>query len=804
MTRCARAAVLALIFVGCVAPTVACADELVGWPQFLGPTGDLHARGLEVTTGPLALETVWSRSLGSGYSQIVVQGDELYTMFSDGTQDVVTALNSRTGTPRWSRPIGATWQGLLGSQDGPMSTPALHGELVFALGPRGQLFALRRADGGVQWQIDLPRDYRAVTPQYGFATSPLVVGDKVLVQAGAPQNRSIMAFQAKDGTPLWSTGSDDVSYQSPALVTLAGEPLVVSVTDTLLRGLSSESGDVLWELEYQYPETNEHGRVAWNDGSSHVVAAGPDRFLVTTWKEAIQYEISREEDRFEVHEQWRTQDLKSSYAIPIHHDGHLYGYSGQTLTCIDAETGERAWRSRPPGKGATVLLDDLLVVWTNKGSVTLLPASPEGYAQIASGPVLEIGSLVSPSFAEGMLFVRNHEEIAAVRVASATADAHLAETAPQPETAGTFEAFLQALSGGEDKAGMVDRFLADQEDLPLVGTGGRVHFLYRGDAEDVGIFVGIVKQWRRSDPMERFPGTDLWYRTYELSPGGRYDYAFLVNFETLVPDARNPRTAPSSYPASELAMPGWSEPAHLREPAAGSRGMVETLKLRSSTLGNERTIDIYLPHGYAGSERSYPLLLVGSGPQARELGLMTHTLDNLIGKSVEPVIVGFTRYTLQEAIGEDRDGTIDMLLDELLPLLRDRYRIVDRNDRVFLMGTGMAAYGSIHAILKRPEAFGGAASQSLYSANRAMMAPLTELVKQQQGGAGPVIYMDWTTRERLEPGNDTDTARDNREFAALLQENGYNVTWKEVASGPGWGTWRSRTDAVLETLLPLK
>ena len=265
----------------------------------------------------------------------------------------------------------------------------------------------------------------------------------------------------------------------------------------------------------------------------------------------------------------------------------------------------------------------------------------------------------------------------------------------------------------------------------------------------------------------------------------------------------NPRTAPSSYLASELAMPGWSEPAHLREPAAGSRGTVEALELRSSILGNERTIDIYLPHGYAGSERSYPLLLVGSGPAARELGLMTHTLDNLIGKSVEPVIVGFIRYSLHETIGENRDATIDMLLDELLPLLRDRYRIVDRHDRVFLMGTGMAGYSSIYAILKRPEAFGGAASQSLYSVNRAMMTPLTELVE-QQGGAGPAIYMDWTTRERLEPDNDTDTARDNRELAALLEENGYNITRKEVASGPGWGTWRSRTDAVLETLLPLE
>jgi enterochelin esterase-like enzyme len=250
-------------------------------------------------------------------------------------------------------------------------------------------------------------------------------------------------------------------------------------------------------------------------------------------------------------------------------------------------------------------------------------------------------------------------------------------------------------------------------------------------------------------------------------------------------------------------MPDWSEPAHLREPATESRGTVETLELRSRILDNERSIDIYLPHGYAESERSYPLLLVGSGPAARELGLMTHTLDNLIEKSVEPVIVGFIRYNLKETLGENRDATIDMLLDELLPLLRDRYRIVDRHDRVFLMGTAMAGYSSIYAILKRPEAFGGAAAQSLYSANKAMMAPLTELVE-KQGEAGPPIYMDWTTRERIDPANDCDAGRDNRELAALLEENDYNITREEVAAGPGWGTWRSRTGTILETLLPLE
>jgi enterochelin esterase-like enzyme len=316
-----------------------------------------------------------------------------------------------------------------------------------------------------------------------------------------------------------------------------------------------------------------------------------------------------------------------------------------------------------------------------------------------------------------------------------------------------------------------------------------------------------VKPWRRSDPMERVPGTDLWYRTYELSAGGRYDYAFQVDFETLEPDPLNPRTAPSSVAASELAMPGWSQPDHLREPDPRSRGTVETLELDSRILDNERTIDVYLPHGYAESSRSYPLLLVSHGQEARELGLMRHTLDNRIGETVEPVIVAFIPYPdgryWVETAGTFRDAYIDMLLDELLPLLRERYRMTDTHDGVFVMGAELAGYNSIYAALKRPEAFGGAAAHSLYSANRAMLASLTELIEERDG-SGPTIYMDWSAREQVQPDNDTDVRRDNRELAELLRSHGYRVTGRELISGPGWGTWRAETAALLEALLPLE
>jgi hypothetical protein len=59
--------------------------------------------------------------------------------------------------------------------------PATDGKLVFAIGPMGDLYAVNFSDGKQAWTAHLLRDWDAASPMWGVATSPLLLGDLVVV-----------------------------------------------------------------------------------------------------------------------------------------------------------------------------------------------------------------------------------------------------------------------------------------------------------------------------------------------------------------------------------------------------------------------------------------------------------------------------------------------------------------------------------------------------------------------------------------------------------------------------------------------
>lgn len=779
------------------------------WPGFLGPDGNLRLDQPAVpgADGELSLRTRWKKPLGSGYSGIAVSGGLLYTLFTDGTDDWIVCLDAASGDERWRHALAPTWRGLHGSLDGPMSTPAVAADLVVGLGPRGQLVALDRLTGAPRWKVDLVLAHRAAAAVYGFATSPLIDdGKRVVIQAGGRPAASIIAFDLETGAVVWTAGSEPVEYQSAARMPLAGRPQLIGITDTWLRGIEPESGRVLWSERYlERPQ----------DAGAHAISTAPDRFLVNTRTGALHYEVeatpppagSGPGPGFAVRQMWASRELGQSYTIPIYHDGSIYGYSGEFLTCIDAETGKRAWKSRPPGKGALMLLGDLLIAWGIDGRLTLIDATPGAYRERTALQVLDVGSITPPAYAERdrTLYVRNHLEIAAVefvRGSRATASA----PAPEPPVqASAFAEFVGRLKRTADKKAAVDAFMAAQPAFPIVEGADRVHFVYRGNARDLALFVGSVSR-QGADVMQRVPGTDFWYRSYRLEPGGRYDYQFQLNYDRLIADPLNPRRAPSPGEFSELVLPGWREPESLGLPAGvGPRGTLGELKFSSAVLDNTRKIQVYLPAGYHDGQERYPLLIVSGGDEALKFGAMDRVLDNMIGHGVEPVVVAFVTYAggriWRETGGPDGERYTWMLAHELIDFMQRKFRIRPGSEHRAVMGTGPSGYVSLLAALRFPDAFGKVATQSLYTHNRPVTDSLAALIA-SPGDTPQRIYMDWCSREMTDPGEGMDVRRDNTRLAGLLEQAGYEITAAEIAAGPGWGTWRTRTEAILKTLFP--
>ncbi|MEM8932242.1 MAG: PQQ-binding-like beta-propeller repeat protein [Acidobacteriota bacterium] len=768
------------------------------WPMWSGPDGNLTSLGNDVLDrGDVGLEPVWSRPLGSAYSGIVLADGRLVTTFSDGQSDVLVALDASTGSEQWRYRISETYKGHDGSDDGPLATPSLDGGVVYGLGAWGRLFAVSLADGTERWHRDLVADFGAIKPNYGFTTSPLVIGDLLVVETGAGDGRSIVAFDRETGQPSWSTGDDPVRYQSPMAFDLGDDTLVVAVTDHHLLGLVPESGEVLWT--HRHTEGDRRGFA-----SAQPVPVGEGGILLTGGPESALFQVRKTADGYAVNEAWRSRALRSSFSIPVPYEGHLYGYSGNFLTCVDADTGEMVWKSRPPGEGDLVLVDGHLVVLLRTGEIVIVEATPDAYTEVARGRALDRGYFTRPSFAGGKVYVRNLTDIAAIDVTAASPASSAAERADTARAdralRGAFGAFVEKLSAAEDQDAMIASFLAEHPTRPIL-EGNLVHFVYHGEVDDLAVAGNFIRE-RGEHAMHRVEGTDFYFRSYELPANAVFAYRFSI-FEESMTDPANPRRASPDFDGREqslLATAGWQTPSHLKEPE-GRRGRVETLSWPSDLLDNEREVQVYLPPGYGDGEERYPLLVVHRGDEALSLGEMDKSLDNLIGKTVAPVIVAFVPAANWRELGGSRTVSyLQAQVEELIPLLDETYRTDARRESRAVMGKLGAGFAAVYAALHYPHVFSKAAARSFEHGELE-----EELMAAVSGEKHDLdLLFHWSSYDKYDPLFGFDARRDAESVVAALEANGYRPRTFESDDGFGWGMWQGRTAEILEALFPLQ
>ena len=122
--------------------------------------------------------------------------------------------------------------------------------------------------------------------------------------------------------------------------------------------------------------------------------------------------VTGADGKFAVEKVWSAGVFKNTYAVPVYYKGHLYGYNGRILTCVDAADGTVKWRSREPGDGWLLVVDGNLVVQTKKGTVHVAPATPEGWKEIAQVELFKGISWAHPVYASGGVFSRSFGELA--------------------------------------------------------------------------------------------------------------------------------------------------------------------------------------------------------------------------------------------------------------------------------------------------------------------------------------------------------------------------------------------------------
>ncbi len=780
------------------------ASGTMDWQSWGGPNGNFTVSdaGVLQPSQPYTLKVVWRKQLGTGYSGISIRDHLVVTMFSDGTSDYVIGLDADDGSERWRHRIGPTYLGHYGSQNGPVSTPLLTDNKVIALSPRGSLFALDAKSGRKLWAVDLVQGHQGIAPFWGFTTAPLMHDNLLIVQTGGSKENAISAFNPDTGDRVWSACSDTVDYQSPRVFRLGDREHLVFHGNRYLFGLDPGTGDLLWTFAHG-------GQSNAASTSGHPVEVAEGRYFVKNRANGgVLLSVSAADGACSVEEVWRTRHIRGTYIYVVHHGGYLYGYNGRILTCVDAETGERAWRSREPGDGLPIVVDRHLVIITKDGKLAIARASGEGYSESARLELFDDIAWSPASFANGRLYARSMSEIACVETvpkapAAEEEEAQLAGIVPDSR----FAAFVEAVNRASDKVPLIERFISEQETFPVIEGDSLVHFVYRGEADEVALTGDLVGR-RTDQPMNRIDGTDLFYYSSTLEPDARITYRYTLDLQEAVPDPLNPRGIRSLYfgHASWFGMPQWRAPDHLEARQDGIHGRVDSVRFESASIEGDRILKVYLPAGYDRNGGRYPVAYVHAAHRPLKLGRMDVSLDNIIGKSVHPVLVVFIPSLVgrgySEYAGSRRDEYARIFVDEIVPFVDRTYRTIPNRAHRANVGAVYGAFMAFYATFTHPDVFGNLAIQTMYW-DRTAEAEDEGLVVPASSRPPLRIYMDWGKYDLRNPMEGNDLGESSRSFARLLQARGYFFAGGMVNDGVGWASWRNRTDRVFETLFPI-
>ena len=393
------------------------------WPQILGPNrnGVAPDETINVRWPVAGPPVLWQHEVGSGFAGPSVCGKTVVVYHRLGREEVVEALDRDSGKVSWENRFPADYAPSYTSDDGPRVVPLIDGNRVFLYGAMGELRCLELKSGQLVWERKTFEDfnstkYRGSEPPegyFGVGTSPIVVGNRIVVNVGGAEKRAgIVAFDKSTGHTLWKSTSEYASYSSPILVSSNGIDHLVFATRLSFLSVDPESGNVRFQIPF--------GRKG-----PTVTAATPvpiDGHLLITASYgigALLMELSGDSAKLV----WRDMDLLASqYTTCIEVDGSLIGIDGRQdgpaadLKCFDPFSRTVHW-TEPEFSYATLLrAGDTLLAMKTDGTLIAFASSKQAYEELARTPISATTVRALPALSDGKLFVRDAQALKCVNL----------------------------------------------------------------------------------------------------------------------------------------------------------------------------------------------------------------------------------------------------------------------------------------------------------------------------------------------------------------------------------------------------
>ena len=370
--------------------------QAADWPNWRGPDHN----GISQETdwfekwGSSGPKRLWNASVGTGFATVSVADGRVFTMGNKSNRDTVYALEEATGDILWRY----SYSEALNPRQydgGPNTTPIVDSEYVYTLSKTGKAFCLEAATGDEVWNKDLKKLYSVTTPNWGFASSPLIHGDKVVYNVGS---RGI-ALNKKTGSLKWKTGSGKSGYATPVRYDHRGTEAFIMFGSSSAYGVNAATGKQLWSKSFKTSASVNAADPVLYDGKIFLTSNSRDGELI---------ELSGTSTR----SKWKNRNMRIHFNPGVVIGDYFYGADGRvergnTVRCINMKTGETEWTKSSIPCASITAADGKLIILSRNGDLYIAEASPARFKQLARSKVLSGTCWTPPVLANRSVFVRN-------------------------------------------------------------------------------------------------------------------------------------------------------------------------------------------------------------------------------------------------------------------------------------------------------------------------------------------------------------------------------------------------------------
>lgn len=314
-------------------------------------------------------------------------------------------------------------EGQLDYGNSPRATPIIGAETIYLQSAFGQLVALDPFENKVVWSKHYGKDFLGEMPTWGYCSSPLLLGDSLIVQPGG-KLASVVSLDAKTGDVRWRASDHAAAYASPVASArhpiaesqaAALSPVVIATGAKSIRGLDIDSGTLVWEIK---PETS-------GDFMVPTPIVNRSRLFLTGENNGARvYDLvsKSKEDALTLPLIAKSDRLSGDTHSPIVVGGFLIGVD-QDLVALEIDDHLReasSFSDAALDQYAPILCEgNHLLVCCSNGSILGIRVESDGTLAEYSRTVSSKESapmLAHPALVDGLLYVRHSNRVSAYRL----------------------------------------------------------------------------------------------------------------------------------------------------------------------------------------------------------------------------------------------------------------------------------------------------------------------------------------------------------------------------------------------------